>query len=108
MIQSHGGRRRAAWTRSTVTDAARSSSGSPTRIISRGSGEVENVTLPVGAKPAPEYWEVQPLGSPANVGPNSFSPEGIAIRSKGMIRRFSEHETDFYIVISGKRSIASD
>jgi len=28
--------------------------------------------------------------------------------SKGVIRKLSEHESEFYIIISGKRSTASD
>ena len=39
---------------------------------------------------------------------DSFNFEGIPIYSKGVIRRMSEHESDFYILISGKRSVASD
>lgn len=38
----------------------------------------------------------------------SFNFEGIPIYSKGVIRKVSEHESDFYIIISGKRSVASD
>lgn len=33
--------------------------------------------------------------------------DGIAIYSKGVIRRITEHEEDFYILISGKRSRGS-
>jgi hypothetical protein len=39
---------------------------------------------------------------------DSFNFEGVPIYSKGVIRKVSEHESEFYIVISGKRSIASD
>ena len=39
---------------------------------------------------------------------DSFNFEGVPIYSQGVIRRLSEHETDFYIIISGKRSVASD
>lgn len=38
----------------------------------------------------------------------SFNFEGLPIYSKGVIRRISEHESDFYILISGKRSVGSD
>jgi hypothetical protein len=34
--------------------------------------------------------------------------EGIPIYSKGVIRRIDEHDSDFYILISGKRSVRSD
>jgi hypothetical protein len=34
--------------------------------------------------------------------------DGVPIYSKGVIRYVSEHESEFYIIISGKRSIASD
>ena len=39
---------------------------------------------------------------------DSFNFEGIPIYSKGVIRRISEHESDFYIIISGKKSVATD
>ena len=39
---------------------------------------------------------------------DSFNFEGVPIYSKGVIRRISEHESDFYIIISGKRSVESD
>ena len=39
---------------------------------------------------------------------DSFNFDGVPIYSKGVIRRISEHESDFYILISGKRSISSD
>jgi len=39
---------------------------------------------------------------------DSFNFEGVPIYSKGVIRHVWEHETDFYIIISGKRSVASD
>ena len=39
---------------------------------------------------------------------DGFNFEGVPIYSKGVIRRVSEHETDFYIIISGKRSAATD
>jgi hypothetical protein len=39
---------------------------------------------------------------------NGFNFEGVPIYSKGVIRTLSEHESEFYIVISGKRSIGSD
>ena len=39
---------------------------------------------------------------------DSFNFEGVPIYSKGVIRRVNEHESDFYILISGKRSISSD
>ena len=39
---------------------------------------------------------------------DSFNFEGVPIYSKGVIRRISEHESDFYIIISGKRSVAPD
>jgi hypothetical protein len=38
----------------------------------------------------------------------SFNFEGIAIYSKGVIRRRSGYEPTFYILISGKRSSYSD
>jgi hypothetical protein len=38
----------------------------------------------------------------------SFNFEGVPIYSKGVIRKLSEHESDFYILISGKRSVDSD
>lgn len=38
---------------------------------------------------------------------NGFNFEGVPIYSKGVIRKLSEHESDFYIIISGKRSVAS-
>ena len=38
----------------------------------------------------------------------SFNFEGVPIYSKGVIREVSEHESEFYIIISGKRSTASD
>lgn len=38
----------------------------------------------------------------------SFNFEGVPIYSKGVIRKVSEHESDFYIIISGKRSVTSD
>lgn len=39
---------------------------------------------------------------------DGFNFEGVAIYSKGVIRRLDEHESDFYILISGKRSVTSD
>jgi hypothetical protein len=39
---------------------------------------------------------------------NGFNFEGVPIYSKGVIRKLSEHESDFYIIISGKRSVGSD
>ncbi len=39
---------------------------------------------------------------------DSFNFEGVPIYSKGVIRSLGEHESDFYILISGKRSVASD
>ena len=39
---------------------------------------------------------------------DSFNFEGVPIYSKGVIRSISERESDFYILISGKRSVASD
>jgi hypothetical protein len=39
---------------------------------------------------------------------DSFNFEGVPIYSKGVVRKVSEHESEFYIIISGKRSIASD
>ena len=38
----------------------------------------------------------------------SFNFEGVPIYSKGVIRRIDEHDSDFYILISGKRSVRSD
>jgi len=38
---------------------------------------------------------------------DSFNFEGIPIYSKGVLRTVHEHESDFYILISGKRSVAS-
>lgn len=39
---------------------------------------------------------------------DSFNFEGTPIYSKGVIRKIDAHETDFYILISGKRSLYSD
>jgi len=39
---------------------------------------------------------------------DSFNFEGVPIYSKGVIRSISERESDFYILISGKRAVASD
>lgn len=39
---------------------------------------------------------------------DSFNFEGVPIYSKGVIRRISESESSFYIIISGKRSVRSD
>ena len=39
---------------------------------------------------------------------DSFNFEGVPIYSKGVIRKVQEHESEFYIIISGKRSVASD
>ncbi len=39
---------------------------------------------------------------------DSFNFEGVPIYSKGMIRRIREHESDFYILVSGKRSVSSE
>ncbi len=39
---------------------------------------------------------------------DSFNFEGVPIYSKGVIRRISDHGEEFYILISGKRSVASD
>ncbi|MBI5762041.1 MAG: hypothetical protein HZA51_00800 [Planctomycetes bacterium] len=39
---------------------------------------------------------------------DSFNFEGTAIYSKGVIRKLNDHESDFYILISGKRSVRSD
>ena len=39
---------------------------------------------------------------------DSFNFEGVPVYSKGVIRRIGEYESDFYILISGKRSVASD
>lgn len=39
---------------------------------------------------------------------DSFNFEGVPIYSKGVIRKVSAHESDFYILISGKRSVHSD
>ena|SRR3990170_6781034 len=39
---------------------------------------------------------------------DSFNFEGVAIYSKGVIRRIDEDESDFYILISGKRSVRSE
>lgn len=39
---------------------------------------------------------------------DSFNFEGTPIYSKGVIRRIDDHDTDFYILISGKRSTVSD
>jgi hypothetical protein len=38
----------------------------------------------------------------------SFNFEGVPIYSKGVIRRIDEHASDFYILVSGKRSTRSD
>ena len=39
---------------------------------------------------------------------DSFNFDGTPIYSKGVIRRVNANESDFYILISGKRSIRSD
>jgi len=39
---------------------------------------------------------------------DSFNFEGVPVYSKGVIRKVGEHESEFYILISGKRSVASD
>jgi len=39
---------------------------------------------------------------------DSFNFVGVAIYSKGVIRRITGHEPEFYILISGKRSLPSD
>jgi len=39
---------------------------------------------------------------------DSFNFEGVPIYSKGVIRRIGGHESDFYILVSGKRSVRSD
>jgi hypothetical protein len=39
---------------------------------------------------------------------DSFNFEGVPIYSKGVIRDLAEHDQEFYIIISGKRSISSD
>lgn len=39
---------------------------------------------------------------------DSFNFEGVPIYSKGVIRGIDDGEPDFYILISGKRSIRSD
>ena len=39
---------------------------------------------------------------------DSFNFEGVPIYSKGVIRKVSEHDSEFYIIISGKRSVTSD
>lgn len=39
---------------------------------------------------------------------DSFNFEGVPIYSKGVVRKLSEHDSDFYILISGKRSVRSD
>jgi hypothetical protein len=39
---------------------------------------------------------------------DSFNFEGVPIYAKGVIREVSEHEAEFFIIISGKRSVASD
>lgn len=38
----------------------------------------------------------------------SFNFDGVAIYSKGVLRRLDRHEQEFYILISGKRSVGSD
>jgi hypothetical protein len=39
---------------------------------------------------------------------DSFNFEGVPIYSKGVIRRGAHHEAEFYILVSGKRSVRSD
>ena len=39
---------------------------------------------------------------------DSFNFDGVPVYAKGVIRKVYEHETDFYIIISGKRSVTSD
>ena len=39
---------------------------------------------------------------------DSFNFDGVAIYSKGVLRRINEDASDFYILISGKRSVRSD
>jgi len=39
---------------------------------------------------------------------DSFNFDGVPIYSKGVLRRLTGHDSQFYILISGKRSIRSD
>lgn len=39
---------------------------------------------------------------------DSFNFDGVPLYSKGVIRRLDEHGSQFYILISGKRSVRSD
>ncbi len=39
---------------------------------------------------------------------DGFNFEGVAIFSKGVVRALGRHESEFYILISGKRSARSD
>ncbi len=39
---------------------------------------------------------------------DGFNFAGVPIYSKGVIRRLSDDEAEFYILISGKRSVSSD
>lgn len=39
---------------------------------------------------------------------DSFNFDGVPVYSKGVIRRLSDDEEEFYILISGKRSIRSN
>ena len=39
---------------------------------------------------------------------DSFNFEGVPVYSKGVIRSIGAYESDFYILVSGKRSVASD
>jgi hypothetical protein len=39
---------------------------------------------------------------------DSFNFVGVPIYSKGVLRRLDEHDSEFYILISGKRSVRSD
>ena len=41
-------------------------------------------------------------------GRYEFNFEGVPVYSKGVIREVGERESEFYILISGKRSVASD
>jgi len=60
--------------------------------------------------------ELAPRGLSLIVGSLSYLPwivdgfnfDGIPIYSKGVIRKLSDDESEFYILISGKRSVQSD
>jgi hypothetical protein len=39
---------------------------------------------------------------------DSFNFDGVPVYSKGVMRKVTEHESEYFILISGKRSVRSD